>query len=94
MQNFGGALGVFIIIVVTLAQLAGKNKRAGKNPPKQKRDITKPTGGNSSGMWNKMTKKSKDAKIDSAEKISAEDTTPSFEVDGKHHDNVQGFDVK
>ena len=78
MQNFGGALGVFIIIVVTLAQLAGKNKRANKG---ENRKFQK-------------QRKIKGAKADSTGKIAAEESTTSFEVDGGRHDDVQGFDVK
>ena len=110
MQNFGGALGVFIIIVVTLAQLAGKNKRANKGERRSEADgprddmelLRRPqeNAGNNDGSkstWNRKLQKQrkiKGAKADSAGKIAAEESTTSFEVDGGRHDDVQGFDVK
>ena len=110
MSNFGGAFGIFIILVVTLAQLAGNNKRS-KNKSQRRSEsdgprddmelLRRPAESSKSKPqskipWNKMTKqkKIKGAKSDVAGKIAAEESAPSFEVDGHHGSDVQGFDVK
>ena len=103
MSNFGGLFGVFVILVVTMAQLAGKNKRNNKNRggnSAQRDDMTllnrpaEPSGSKnvSKRSWTKMGKKN--LPTSATEKISAEETAPSFEVDGSNHSDVQGFDVK
>lgn len=107
MANFGGAFGVLIIIVVTLAQLLGANKRSkGKGPrrsadegPRDDRELlrkpaaTQNKNSTNKSIWSNMAKK-KDQKSGSQGKISAGETTTSFEVDGSKHNDVQGFDVK
>ncbi len=110
MSNFGGLFGVFIIIVVTLAQLAGNSKRnknksgkrAEKDGPRNDLDLLRRPTDNTSraerknGLNNlaKKQRKIMGAKSDHTGKIAAEESAPSFEVDGHKGSDVQGFDVK
>ena len=111
MSNFGGAFGVFIILIVTLAQLAGNSKRnknkggkwGEKDGPRNDLDLLRKPANNSvnrterksalSNLTNKQ-RKIKGAKSDHTGKIAAEESAPSFEVDGHNSSDVQGFDVK
>ena len=90
MSNFGGAFGVFVIIVVTLAQLLGNGKRNKNKNAKGGANKNQ----NQGLTWSKKQNKKKELAAKSEGKIFAEEATTSFEVDGGNHSDVQGFDVK
>lgn len=82
--------GILIIVLVTIAEIAGRNKRAKElfGEERAKREELKKQ------KKQQGTASSQEDKLIAEEKFIAEETPASFEVNETDHSDVQGFDVK